>query len=69
MKTKINIVEEWALAKLNGECLYKTVTIGYRVDEWDESYEPAYCRVSMTFATRPEAEKFARQLGGLSRAA
>jgi hypothetical protein len=64
MKTRI--VQEWALAKHDGECLYKTITLGYRVDEWDERYEPAYCRLSMTFETRAEAEKFAKQLAGLA---
>lgn len=67
MKTRINIVEEWALALLNGEPVYKTVNIGYRVDEWDDSFEPSYCRLSMTFASRPDAERFAKSLGGLAR--
>jgi hypothetical protein len=34
------------------------VTVGFRVDEWDDSFEPSYCRASHTFDTYDEARRF-----------
>lgn len=56
--TRFNIVEEWALAKEPNGVLWKTVTVGFRVDEWDDSFEPAYCRSSSTFKSHDEAKRF-----------
>lgn len=56
--TRFNIVEEWELAKETNGVLWKTVTVGFRVDEWDDSFEPAYCRSSSTFDTYDEARRF-----------
>lgn len=56
--TRFNIVEEWALAKEQNGVLWKTVTVGFRVDEWDDSFEPSYCRASHTFDTYDEARRF-----------
>lgn len=56
--TRFNIVEQWALAKEHMGVLWKTVTVGFRVDEWDDSFEPAYCRSSATFETYDEANRF-----------
>jgi len=55
---RFNIVEEWALAKEPNGVLWKTVTVGFRVDEWDDSFEPSYCRASHTFDTYDEARRF-----------
>lgn len=56
--TRFNIVEEWALARDDCGILWKTVTVGYRVDEWDNSFDPAYCRLSISFKTRDQAKRF-----------
>lgn len=55
---RFNIVEELALAKEPNGVLWKTVTVGFRVDELDDSFEPAYCRSSSTFKTYDEANRF-----------
>ena len=55
---RFNIVEEWALAKEPNGVLWKTVTVGFRVDELDDSFEPSYCLASYTFDTYDEARRF-----------
>lgn len=55
---RFNIVEEWALAKEPNGVMYKNVTIGFRVDELDESFDPAYRRGSLTLETSDEANRF-----------
>jgi len=55
---RFNIVEEWALAKEPNGVLWKTVTVGFRVDELDDSFEPSYCLASYTFKSYDEANRF-----------
>ncbi len=56
--TRFNISEEWALARDDRGILCKNIIIGYRVDEWDDSFDPAYCRSSYSFKSYDEAKRF-----------
>lgn len=56
--TRFNVAEEWALAREDRGILWKTVTVGFRVVELDDSFDPPYCRLSIVFKTRDEARRF-----------